>query len=93
MAVSNRERILLELRARRGYARRAFGDAAQLHDPFGDHVHVGLNGFVHLVKEFVQADEARAFHVPMRLLHLCLQIHGGRQPLVHERIQFGPALF
>ena len=50
----------------------AFGDAAQLHDPFSNHVHVGLNGFVHLVKKFMQADKARAFYIPVGLLHLRL---------------------
>ena len=34
---------------------------AQLHDAFGNHVHVGFHGFVHLVEEFVQADKTGHF--------------------------------
>ena len=37
-------------------------------------------------EQFMQADETRTFHIPMRLLHLHLQIHGGRQPLVHQLV-------
>ena len=91
-AIGDRQRILFELRSGRGDPGGALGDAAELNDAFGDHVHIGLDGLIHLVEQFMQADETRAFDVPMRLLHLRLQIHGGRQPLVHERVEFGSAL-
>ena len=52
-AIRDGERILGESRARRGHAHGAFGDAAESHDSFGNHVHVGLYGFVHFVKKFM----------------------------------------
>jgi hypothetical protein len=55
------------------HAHSAFGDAAQLHNALGNHIHLGLDGLVNFVEEFVQPDNARAFHVPMRLFHLHLK--------------------
>ena len=55
-AIGNRERILFQPRARRRHPHGAFSDAAQWHDAFGDHIHVGLHVLVHLVEKFVQAE-------------------------------------
>jgi hypothetical protein len=49
---------------------RTVPSATPLHNAFGDLVHVALHRLGHLVEQFVQADEAWTFHVPMRLLHL-----------------------
>ena len=48
-SVGNHKRIFVEPRTCCGHTHRAFGDAAQLHNPFGDQIHVGLHGFIHLV--------------------------------------------
>ena len=51
----------------------AFGDPAQLDDALGNQIHVLFDCFVDLIEQFMQSDEIRAFHIPMRLLHLQLQ--------------------
>jgi len=65
---------------------------AQLHNAFGDQIDIRFHCFINLVEELVQPDEVRAFHVPMGLLHLRLQINRIRQPLVHQLAQGRPAL-
>src|SRR6267154_3959575 len=76
-----------------GHPRRAFGDSAHLHNALGDHIHIRLDVFGNFVKQFVQTDEVRPFHIPMRLLELCLEIRcrqavgSGFQP-----IPLGPPL-
>ena len=62
------QRVLFKSGAGGSHPHRAFGNAAQLHNAFGDHVHVVLDFPGDLIEEFVQADEVRPFHVPMRLL-------------------------
>ena len=64
--------------------------AAKLHDAFGNLVHIILDRFGDLVEQLMQADKARPFHIPMRLLHLHLQIHGVGQPLVQQQVHFRP---
>src|SRR5208337_2661982 len=45
------------------------------------------------VEEFVQTNEVRPLHVPMRLFELQLEINGIGQALIHQCIQFHPPLY
>jgi len=47
-------------------------DAADLDDALGDQIYVTLDVLVDVVEQLVEADERRAFHIPMRLLALSL---------------------
>jgi len=64
----------------------SFSNAAELDRAFGDHVRVLLHVFGDVIEEFVQADEVRAFHVPMRLLELALEIHRVGEALINQRV-------
>jgi hypothetical protein len=55
-----------------------------LHDPFGDQINIGFHRLINLVEEFVQTDKVWAFHVPMGLFHLRLEVHRVRKPLVQK---------
>src|SRR3989454_887517 len=60
------------------------------HGPFGvrfDELH---HGVVDLVEQLVQGDELRALHVPVRLLHLRLEIDRFREPVVEQIAHLAP---
>jgi hypothetical protein len=56
---------------------------------FGDEVRVILDFPGDLVEQLVQADEIRAFDVPVRLLELSLEVERIREALVQEIDQLG----
>jgi hypothetical protein len=64
------DRIGLERAALRHDLDRAFGGRSQLHGALGDQVDQRDGAARDLVEEFVQRDELRTLHVPMRLLRL-----------------------
>ena len=72
------------------YAQR---DAAELHAALGDQVDGFADVLVHLVEQFMQADEAGTFHVPVRGLGLREQIDGvgqsGVEQVDHLLTRFG----
>jgi len=63
-------RILRELRPLHDHVRRAFGDCTERHCALRDVVDVLLQLLTELVEQLVQRDEARALHVPVRVLRL-----------------------
>jgi hypothetical protein len=62
--------------------------AAQLHDALSGHVNVRFHLLGDFVEKLVQADEVRAFDVPVRLLQLHLEIYRIGEALVDQRVQF-----
>ena len=70
--------------ALRHHPGRALGDAAELHRPLGDVVHVVLDVLVDLVEQLVQGDEVRPLDVPVGLLGLRLQVDAVGQPGVEQ---------
>ncbi len=71
----------------------SFGCSTECYDPFRHSIYE-LFGFVsHAVKQLVQCDKRRTFHVPMSLLGLKLQVNPIRQSLIeklcHRRLCFG----
>ena len=92
-AVGDVQRILCQAGTLCRRADGAFGNAAQLHDPLGNQIHIRGHGFVDLIEQFVEADEVRSFDVPMRLFHLHLEIYGIGQTLIHQAVQLHPPTF
>ena len=64
--------------------RRPLGQSAKLHCAFGDEIDVAFDIFVHFVEEFMKRNEIRAFHVPVCVFALRLQINGVGKPIVAQ---------
>src|SRR6516162_2879041 len=61
---------------------RPFGRRAESPRTFGDRIRIVLDRLGDLVEEFMDGDEGRPAHIPMRLLDLCVQIDGrGQMPV------------
>ena len=91
LARRDRQRIVHQDAALGYDAGGAFGDPAELDDPLGNEVHVLLDCLVDLVEQLVERDEAGAFHVPVGLLALGLEVDAVRQALVEEVDGLDPA--
>src|SRR5438552_12978043 len=85
-----RQRIVNEGRPSLNDAHGPFGDAAELDDSLGDQIHVRLDVFVDLVKQLVERDERGAFHVPVSLLALCLQVDAVGEALIEQPDRLEP---
>ena len=73
----------------RAFAQRAFDDAAQRRGAFGGEINVLHDSAGEFVEQFMQADEGRAAHVPVRLFGAGEQVEQFR----HGAIQQGDGLF
>src|SRR6266480_5392660 len=89
-AICDDQWILFEAGTTRRHTYGALGNATQLHDAFGDQIHIGFHCLVNFVEEFMQPEKVWAFHVPMCLLQLHLEIHRVRQTLVRQHVEFQP---
>ncbi len=87
------QRVFGQRRPLRHRARRSVGNAAELYRALRDQVDVFLNIVVHLVEQLMQGDEIRAFHVPVRLLGLGLEIDGIGEPRVAQVDHLPPRSF
>ena len=58
------------------YLDRSFRNTAKLDNTLGNEVRVDFGFFRYRVKEQMQSDKARSFHIPMGLFGLGLQING-----------------
>ena len=92
-ALGDGQRILIKLRADGCNAHSSFCDAAELDNAFSDQIDIRLDGLGNFIEQLVKANEVRALDVPMRLLHLHLQVDGRRQSLVHDGVQLQSLAF
>ena len=70
------ERVRVEVRRGGRRLHPPVGHAAERRDPLGEQIDVTLRRIVEGIEQLVQLEEGRAAHVPVRLLHLGLDIEG-----------------
>jgi hypothetical protein len=81
-AVGDLQRIFAQRRILRGDANRSERRSAKRRRAFGNQIHMTFDRRRDLVEKLVQLKEMNAFHVPVRLFCLRLQIAGVRQASV-----------
>ena len=85
--------ILRQARLGRCCADGSLGASTELNDPLGDDIDMLSSVGVDLVEEFVQGDEVRPLHIPMRLLGLHHEVDRVGQPLLEELADLEPGFF
>src|SRR3954453_19819234 len=90
--VRNPQPVRLEERVLCRSLDRALGGAAEAAGTFCDLVRILFNDIGDLVEQLVDCDEGGAADVPMRLLHLSVQVDGGGEVAIEQSHRSRPDL-